>query len=86
MIQLVCQKPERDAHLSAFQDGVQMAFEALATGAPIPWKSRRRDQVLTDKQRSKSNIRDLFASLHEANAEGALLVGDQKHGRCDYCG
>ena len=78
MIQLVCQKPERDAHLAAFQHGVQMAFEALATGDPIPWKSRRRDQVLTDKQRRKSIIRDLFARLHEANAEGALLIGDQK--------
>ena len=78
MIQLVCQEPERHAHLAAFQDGVQMAFEALAAGDPIPWKSRRRDQVLTDEQRNKPNVQDLFASLHEVNVEGALLIGDQK--------
>ena len=78
MIQLVCQKPERDAHLAAFQNGVQMAFEALAVGDPIPWESRRRDQVLTDKQRNKPNIQDLFASLYKANMEGALLIGNQK--------
>lgn len=77
MIQLVCQKPERDAHLAAFQDGVQMAFGALAAGDPIPWKSRRYHPVLTDGQRSKPNVRDLFASLHKVNEEGALLIGDQ---------
>lgn len=77
MIQLVCQKPERDAHLAAFQDGVQMAFGALAAGDPIPWKSRRYHPVLTDEQRSKPNVRDLFASLHKVNEEGALLIGDQ---------
>lgn len=78
MIQLVCQKPERDAHLAAFQDGVQKAFGALAAGDPIPWKSRRRHQVLTVEQRSKTNVRDLFECLHKVNEEGALLIGDHK--------
>ena len=77
MIQLVCQEPERKAHLEAFQDGVQRAFGALAAGDPIPWKSRRYLPVLTVEQRSKPNVRDLFASLHKVNEEGALLIGDQ---------